>query len=172
MSEQATVSQIDLFRGHDNLGWLNLPPAKQAVVSEALNIITEHADFSKRISLRDPIDAASYLKLRLSTLPYEAFSCLFLDNRHRALACEELFRGTIDGASVHPREVVRACLKHNAAAVIFSHNHPSGVAEPSAADRAITETLRMALNLIDVRVLDHIVVGTGKPVSMAARGLL
>uniref|UniRef100_A0A0U1PAY7 MPN domain-containing protein n=1 Tax=Mizugakiibacter sediminis TaxID=1475481 RepID=A0A0U1PAY7_9GAMM len=88
------------------------------------------------------------------------------------LACAELFRGTLDGAAVHPREVVRACLKHNAAAVIFAHNHPSGVAEPSAADRAITRELREALGLVGVRVLDHLVIGAGPPVSMAALGLL
>ena len=88
------------------------------------------------------------------------------------LAFDELFRGTIDGASVHPREVVRACLKHNASAVIFAHNHPSGVAEPSAADRAITRELRDALQLVGVRVLDHLVIGSGAPVSMAALGLI
>jgi DNA repair protein RadC len=98
------------------------------------------------------------------------FGCLFLDNRHRVIAFEELFRGSIDGASVHPREVVRRCLAHNAAAVILAHNHPSGVAEPSAADRAITLRLREALELIDVRLLDHFVIGDGKPTSLAQRG--
>jgi DNA repair protein RadC len=88
------------------------------------------------------------------------------------LGFEELFRGTVDSASVHPREVVRACLKHNASAVILAHNHPSGVAEPSGADLAITRSLREALQLIDVRVLDHLVIGADEPVSMAARGLL
>ncbi|GAB3032061.1 DNA repair protein RadC [Oleiagrimonas citrea] len=122
--------------------------------------------------LRDPVDSAAYLKARLRDLPHEVFACLYLDNRHRVLGFEELFRGTIDGASVHPREVVRACMRHNAAAVIFAHNHPSGVAEPSAADRTITLQLREALQMIDVRVLDHLVVGSGMPVSMAARGLI
>ena len=97
---------------------------------------------------------------------------MFLDNRHRILAVEELFFGTIDGASVHPREVVRECLKHNAASVIFVHNHPSGVAEPSQADERITRRLKDALHLIDVRVLDHFVVGTDALVSMAESGLL
>jgi len=100
------------------------------------------------------------------------FACLFLDNRHRVLAFEELFRGTVDSASVHPREVVRACLRRNASAVIFAHNHPSGVAEPSASDRAITRDLREALQLIGVRVLDHLVIGSGEPVSMAMLGLI
>jgi DNA repair protein RadC len=121
-------------------------------------------------TLTDPAASARYLKARLAGYPYEVFACLFLDNRHRVLAFEELFRGTIDGASVHPREVVRHCLKHNAAAVIVAHNHPSGVAEPSAADRAITQRLREALELVDVRLLDHFVIGHGTPTSLAQRG--
>lgn len=121
-------------------------------------------------TLSDPSMSARYLKSRLGAYPYEVFACLFLDNRHRVLGFEELFRGTIDGASVHPREVVRRCLSHNAAAVIFAHNHPSGVAEPSAADRSITQRLREALELIDVRLLDHFVIGSGTPTSLAQRG--
>ncbi|MEO7063832.1 MAG: DNA repair protein RadC [Dokdonella sp.] len=121
-------------------------------------------------TLCDPAASARYLKSRLSGYPYEVFGCLFLDNRHRVLGFEELFRGSIDGASVHPREVVRRCLSHNAAAVIFAHNHPSGVSEPSAADRSITLRLREALELIDVRLLDHFVIGDGKPTSLAQRG--
>jgi DNA repair protein RadC len=121
-------------------------------------------------TLSDPAASARYLKSRLGGYPYEVFGCLFLDNRHRVIAFEELFRGTIDGASVHPREVVRRCLSHNAAAVILAHNHPSGVAEPSAADRAITLRLRDAMELIDVRLLDHFVIGDGHPTSLAQRG--
>ena len=121
-------------------------------------------------TLSDPAASARYLKSRLVGYPYEVFGCLFLDNRHRVIAFEELFRGSIDGASVHPREVVRRCLTHNAAAVILAHNHPSGVAEPSAADRAITLRLREALELIDVRLLDHFVIGDGNPTSLAQRG--
>lgn len=123
-------------------------------------------------ALTSPTDSGKFFRARLHHLPYEVFVCLYLDNRHRVLAFEELFRGTIDGANVYPREVVRACLKRNAAAVIFAHNHPSGVAEPSGADRDITQRLREALRLIDVRVLDHLVIGSGAPVSMAARGLI
>ncbi|MBB3226769.1 DNA repair protein RadC [Luteibacter sp. Sphag1AF] len=122
--------------------------------------------------LANPKDSAAYLSARMRHLPYEVFVCLFLDSRHRVLACDELFRGTIDGASVYPREVIRACLKHNAIAVIFAHNHPSGDPEPSEADRNITRLLRKALGLVDIRVLDHLVVGHGEPVSMAARGML
>jgi len=123
-------------------------------------------------ALTDPAACADYLRARIGAHPYEVFACLFLDQRHRVIAFEELFRGSIDGASVHPREVLRRCLFHNAAAVILAHNHPSGVAEPSQADRDITTELKRALALIDVRVLDHFIVGSGIPTSMATRGLL
>lgn len=123
-------------------------------------------------ALAHPSACADYLRARIGAYPYEVFACVFLDNRHRILAFEELFRGSIDGASVHPREVVRRCLAHNAAAVILAHNHPSGVAEPSQADRAITTELKRALELIQVRVVDHFIVGAGAPTSLAARGLL
>ncbi len=113
-----------------------------------------------------------YLQAQLAGRPREVFACLFLDNRHRLIRYEELFAGTIDGASVHPREVVRRALELSAAALIIAHNHPSGVAEPSAADRRITERLRDALALVEVRVLDHFVIGDGESVSFAERGLL
>jgi DNA repair protein RadC len=122
-------------------------------------------------SLRNPTDASDFLRMRLGALLHEEFHVLWLDNRHRILDCQKLFTGTIDGASIYPREVVRAALNINACAAIFAHNHPSGVAEPSAADRAITKELREALSLIGVRILDHIVVGA-ECVSMAGRGLL
>jgi DNA repair protein RadC len=112
------------------------------------------------------------MQARLRDYPYEVFAVLFLDNRHRVLAFEELFRGTIDGASVHPREVVRRALQLNAAAVILSHNHPSGVAEPSQSDQRITTRLREALALVDIRVLDHLVIGDGNCCSLAQLGLL
>jgi DNA repair protein RadC len=123
-------------------------------------------------ALTSPADTRRYLQAKLRHYPHEVFSCLFLDNRHRVICFEELFRGTIDGASVHPREVVKSALKHNAAALILAHNHPSGVTEPSQADRQITAHLKQALSLVDIRVLDHIVVGEGEPVSLAERGLL
>ncbi len=151
-----------------------LGPAKRARIAAALELARRSLaeELQQRHSLGNPRDSGDYLRAKLRHLPYEVFGCLYLDNRHRVLAFEELFRGTVDGASVHPREVVRACLQHNACAVIFAHNHPSGVAEPSAADRAITHELRDALRLVGVRVLDHLVIGSGEPVSMAARGLL
>ena len=109
---------------------------------------------------------------RLKGLAYEAFLCLFLDNRHRVISCEEMFRRTVDSAQVYPREVVKRALVLNAAAVILAHNHPSGEAEPSHADRAITARLKDALALIEVRVLDHLVIGDGVATSMAERGLM
>ncbi|WP_296704479.1 RadC family protein [Thiocapsa sp. UBA6158] len=122
--------------------------------------------------LASPEATRDYLKLRLYGSPHEIFACLFLDNRHRVISYDELFQGTIDGASVHPRVVVQRVLATNAAAVIFAHNHPSGVAEPSQADLRITQRLKEALSLIDVRVLDHVIIGDGEGTSLAERGLL
>jgi len=123
-------------------------------------------------TLTCPSDTARFLKAKLAAYPYEVFACIFVDNRHRVIAFEELFRGSIDGCSVHPREVMRRALHHNAAAVIFSHNHPSVVSEPSQADRDITRQLQQALKYIEVRVLDHFVCGSGEPLSLAERGWL
>lgn len=122
--------------------------------------------------LRSPADTETYLLARLCHLGHELFCCLYLDNRHRVLAFRELFRGTIDGTSVYPREVVKEALSINAAAVIVAHNHPSGVAEPSQADERITRRLKAALDLVDIRLLDHLVVGDNRTVSLAARGLV
>lgn len=151
-----------------------LGDAKFAQLQAVLEMSRRH--IGETLQRGDCMDSAhktaSYLQARLRDYPYEVFAVLFLDTRHRLIRYEELFRGTIDGASVHPREVVRRALKHNAAAVIVSHNHPSGVAEPSRADAQITQRLRDALALVDVRLLDHIVVGDGDSASLAARGLL
>lgn len=122
--------------------------------------------------LTSPKETADFLSSRLRDYAFEVFAVIFLDNRHRVLAFEELFRGTIDGASVHPREVLRRALHHNAAAVVLSHNHPSGVAEPSQADCRITERLRDALAMVDVRVLDHLIIGDGSCCSLAERGFI
>ncbi|MCW8840768.1 MAG: DNA repair protein RadC, partial [Gammaproteobacteria bacterium] len=123
-------------------------------------------------ALTSPDHTRRYLTAQLRDRHQEVFACLFLDNRHRVLEFEELFHGTVDGASVHPREVVRRCITHNAAAVILAHNHPSGVAEPSRADEQITERLKQALSLVDVRLLDHMVIGDGEIVSLAERGII
>jgi len=116
-------------------------------------------------------DVKRYLQSRLQHYPFEVFSCLFLDNKHRVIDYEELFRGTIDSASVHPREVVRRVLHHNAAAIVLAHNHPSGVAEPSESDKRITDKLQQALRLIDVRLLDHFIIGDDV-ISFAERGIM
>jgi DNA repair protein RadC len=131
-----------------------------------------HEVLERGDALTDPLITRQYLSARLRDYPYEVFACLFLDNRNRVISYDELFSGTINGASVHPREVVRRSLDHNAAAVIFAHNHPSGVPEPSESDRVITRRLSDALSLVDVRVLDHFVIGDGQSVSFAERGWL
>lgn len=123
-------------------------------------------------AIRSPADSRDFLVARLRDRPHEVFCCLFLDNRHRVLAFDEMFQGTIDNTTVYPREVVRQALRRNAAAVILAHNHPSGVAEPSEADQLITRRIRGALELIDVRLLDHFIVGDGACTSLADRGLI
>ncbi len=123
-------------------------------------------------TIRSPADTEAFLQSRMRHLDHELFCCLFLDNRHRVLGFDELFRGTIDGTSVYPREVVKEALAINAAAVILAHNHPSGVAEPSQADERITRRLKSALDLVDIRLLDHLIIGEGKATSLARRGLI
>ncbi len=119
-----------------------------------------------------PKVAADYLIARLGQLQHEVFTLIYVDSRHRFIACQDLFRGTIDGASVHPREVVKEALRHNAAAVILSHVHPSGVAEPSRADEQITQRLKAALSLVEIKILDHVIVAGGDTISFADRGLI
>lgn len=143
---------------------------EQDVLAAAEGILK--AKLERLGSIGNPEDATDFLRMRLGALLHEEFHVLWLDTRHRILECQKLFTGTVDGASVHPREVVRAALTINACAAIFAHNHPSGVAEPSAADRAITRELTDALRLVGTRVLDHIVVSAGACVSMAGRGLV
>ena len=123
-------------------------------------------------AIRSPADTERFLVAKLRDLGHELFCCIYLDNRHRVLAFREMFRGTIDGTSVYPREVVKEALTINAAAVILAHNHPSGVAEPSQADERITRRLKSALELVDIRLLDHLVIGAGEATSLAARGLV
>ncbi len=123
-------------------------------------------------ALTSPDITRAYLSAQLRGYSYEVFACLFLDNQHRVIQWEELFRGTIDGASVYPREVAKRALYHHAAAVIFAHNHPSGINEPSQADRLITDRLKQALALFEIRVLDHFIVGDGQPYSFAEHGLI
>ena len=145
-------------------------PEDQVILDRAATILERLARTGD--ALTSPELVLTWLKTELRSEPSEVFSVLFLDNRHRIISFDKLFFGTIDGASVHPREVVRRALHHNAAAVILAHNHPSGVAEPSRADQQLTKRLSDALSLVDVRVLDHIVVGDGPAVSLAERGLM
>lgn len=148
--------------------------AKYAQLQAVLEMARRHLGESLKRGevMSRPDEVSRFLQSQLRDHPFEVFACLYLDNRHRVIAFRELFRGTIDQASVHPREVVRAALDCNAAAVILAHNHPSGVAEPSRADEELTRRLKQALALVDIRVLDHLIVGDGPCVSLAERGLV
>lgn len=150
-----------------------LGPAKFVQLQAALEIAERHLaeNLETEDCLTNPAQTRNYLQARLRDYDYEVFACLMLDNRNRVIAFRELFRGTIDGASVYPREVVKQALADNAAAVILAHNHPSGVCEPSQADIRITERLQKALALVDIRVLDHVIVGDGVT-CLSERGLI
>jgi DNA repair protein RadC len=145
-------------------------PAQQRIIDKALGLLESRLISSD--ALTSPNLVRQYCQLQLGHERDEHFACLFLTAQHHAIAFERQFRGSIDGAAVYPRIVVRRCLELNAAAVILVHNHPSGVSEPSAADRSITERLQLAMQLIDVRVLDHIIVSAGSTTSFAELGLL
>jgi DNA repair protein RadC len=149
-----------------------LGPARACKLAAALELGQRvlAADLERGEALTDPPSAGRLFAQRLRPHDHEVFAVMFLDTRHRMLAFEEMFHGTLDGAEVHARDVARRALTHNAAAVLVGHNHPSGNPEPSAADRAVTARLKQALALVDVRLLDHFVVGDGPPVSMASRG--
>lgn len=149
-------------------------PAKYVQFQAALEIGRRYLNetLKRGVELSSPDSTRRFLQSHLRAYGREVFACLFLDNQHRLIEFRELFSGTIDGASVYPREVVKEVLSLNAAAVIFAHNHPSGIAEPSQADQLITERLKKALDLVDVRVLDHMIVGDTEVLSFAERGLL
>lgn len=151
-----------------------LGPAKTAKLLAVLELSRRylHEMLMRGDPLESPDITEQYLKTALRDHRNEVFACLFLDTRHRVIAFEELFQGTIDGATVYPRVVAERALRLGAAALIVAHNHPSGISEPSIADQAITHRLRDALALLDIRLLDHFVIGDGAPVSMAARGML
>jgi DNA repair protein RadC len=166
----------DLFSADHNvfLAEPGVGPGKLSMLLAALELGRRCAQqpLAQRSVLGSPKQTQFFLQQHLATRSREVFCCLFLDSQHRLLHCDDVFAGTLDGAAVYPREVARRALRHRAAAVIFAHNHPSGVATPSSADRRITERLRDALELIEVRVLDHIVVGRGDCYSFAENGLL
>ena len=162
------TEEVDRFEGIfvDDL----LETEKRTVVRLALEVLKRKHRRGEPLS--SPERTKEYLRLQLAERRNEVFGALFVDNRHRVICLEELFYGTVDGASVHPRVVVQRALALNAVAVIFVHNHPSGIAEPSQADLKITQRLKDSLNLVDVRVLDHIIVGVEETVSLAERSLL
>lgn len=162
------ASQAEFCQG------LGLGNAKYAQLQAVLEMARRHLSATMKSGdiLSSPDLVRQYLSAQLRHQPREVFAVLFLDNQNRLIVYEELFFGTIDGASVYPREVVRRAMSHNAAAVILAHNHPSGVAEPSQSDQRITQRLQAALELIDVRVLDHMVVGDSEVISFAERGLV
>lgn len=162
------MSHTDLFKLDDN----GQPIAATAdeIIAAAREKISQRV--RRGVCLESPKATRDFLALKLGTRRYETFCVLFLDNRHKLIEFVELFRGTIDGASVHPREVVQEALQRNAAAVIFAHPHPSGIAEPSVADRQITRRLQEALQLVDIRVLDHLIIAGGEVISFAESGLL
>lgn len=151
-----------------------LGTAKYAQLQAVLEMARRHfLEILERGNVLDSPDATrAYLSAQLRGYDHEVFACLFLDNRNRVIRLEELFHGTVDNACVYPREVAKQALQHNATAVIFAHNHPSGIAEPSRADRAITEKLQQALALFEIRVLDHFIIGDGLPYSFAEHGLI
>jgi len=151
-----------------------LGDAKYAQLQAVLEMAKRHfiESLQRGDALNSPDITRAYLSAQLRGYSYEVFACLFLDNQNRVIQLIELFRGTIDSASVYPREVAKQALHHNAAAVIFAHNHPSGIAEPSLADKHITEKLKQALALFDIRVLDHFIIGDGQPYSFAEHGLI
>jgi DNA repair protein RadC len=150
---------------------LGLRARERATIERALAILgswmTEDRDVFDSTDL-----VKRYLQLQIGCEPCEHFAVLFLDSRHRAIAFERMFVGTLTQTSVYPREVVLAALRHNASAVVLAHNHPSGSVQPSRADEALTQTLKTSLAMVDVRVLDHVIVGGGNALSMAERGLI
>ena len=163
---QATAQSLKLVKG--------LGPAKQAELLAVFELSRRalSQQLKERAAFQTPNAVKHYLQLQLAHKNHEVFAVLFLDNQNRMLALEELFRGTLSQTSVYPREVVLRALHHQAAAVVLSHNHPSGSVQPSRADEHLTQTLKAALALVDVRVLDHIIVGQGQALSMAEQGLV
>lgn len=159
----------DAFCSHLGLGTAKYAQS-QAVMEIARRYLAER--LKRGSALESPRAVRDFLSAQLRHEPHEIFGCLFLDSKHRVIVFEPLFYGTIDGAAVYPRQVIKRALHHNAAALILCHNHPSGIAEPSDADVQLTHRLQQALAFIDVRVLDHFVVGDGEPVSLMERGLL
>ena len=172
-----TAGSLRELLDHSEQGLCALPGvgnAKFAALQASIELGRRYleARLHRQNVVNNPDETKAFLAARLRHYPHEVFACLFLDNRHRIIRFEELFHGTIDGATVHLREILKRALELNAAAIIAAHNHPSGIAEPSSADRNITRRLQQAATLMDVRLLDHVVIGDGETVSFAERGWL
>ncbi len=177
-SRLANHSLIEIFALHTGINVLRECQAGYGtarIIDAAKELMSRALAESMKLGdcLADPVTVKDYLRLQLAGLTYETFTVLLLDTQNRLIEDTELFRGTINQTSVYPREIVKLALERNAASVVFAHNHPSGVAEPSSADESLTRTLKSALALVDIRVLDHfIVAGTAPPLSFAERGLI
>jgi len=177
---ESLLQRFGGLRGLQIASRLNSPEREGLDDEAAFQILLAHElvrrqlkqSLQRGVSLTSPAMTIEYLQTELRDRRREIFTCLFLDTRHRVIAAEDLFQGSIDGACVYPRIVAERALRLSAAAVIVAHNHPSGVSEPSLADQAITRRLKDALLLLEIRLLDHFVVGDGPPVSMASRGML
>lgn len=174
LTQFGSLRQIVETSSQDFCQTPGLGSAKYAQLQAAIEIAQRYLreNMQRQNVISNPQDSRDYLSARLRHRDHEVFACLFLDNAHRVIGYEELFHGTINSATVYPREVVKRALNHNAASIILAHNHPSGIAEPSISDRHITQQLQQALRLIDVKVVDHIVVGDGEITSFAEKGLL
>lgn len=169
---QTPAREAPARRSHDaTAGLCDLADHERAVIDAALAIIGHHLR-ARGALIDSPQKVKDYLRLQLGHLEHEVFSVMFLDSQNRMITCEQMFRGTLAHTSVHPREIVKRALALNAGAVVLAHNHTSGAAEPSRADELVTQAVKAALQLVDVRVLDHVVVGSGQALSFAERGLL
>lgn len=164
------ISQSLLVKSGNDKYFISEPITKKEIYKVMLGLLEE--DLHRPDSLTSPELTKQYLHLKLANLEYEVFGVIYLDTQNQVITYEEMFRGTIDGVHVYLREVVKSCLTHNAARVIFIHAHPSGIPEPSRSDIHITKRLKQALELVEVDVLDHFVVGGANSVSMAERGLI
>lgn len=162
----ADREQVCATRGLGTSRFVTLQAALELTRRHYQQLMMASCPLSKPQAIRE------FLQMRLRDLSYEVFCCLYLDGRNRVIAFDEMFRGTIDSATVHPREVVKAALTRNAMAMVVAHNHPSGIAEPSRADEQITRVLKQALGLVEIRLIDHLIIGDGACTSLADRGLL
>jgi DNA repair protein RadC len=169
-SDYSTNSQSLLVKAHDNKYLLSEPVTTKQMYQLMLSLLEQ--EYFRTDQLTSPQKTIQYLQVKLAKYEQEVFCCIYLDTQHHVIGFEELFTGTLDSCSVYPRQIVKQCMLNNAAAVLFCHNHPSGDPSPSNADKVLTKRLQEALALIDIRVLDHIVIGGATSTSFAERGLI